>query len=130
MATHNWALHGVPRQDLERLLQLKQLLLPQIEVACTVHPDFKDKPKPLGHEIWFKKDGPASDRFVAQAVLIREGSVEGMFSASSKHDFVGALENLWVLLLTRAGVFAPCSGEVVKTGDEQNDGEKTGGEKT
>ena len=93
-SSHPWALYGVPRNDLKRLLQLKEPLLPQIAAACAVNPDVKDEPKLLTHDIWFKKDGPASNIFVAQAVMIREGEVEGSFAGKSKHDFVGALENL------------------------------------
>lgn len=70
-SSHPWGLHGVPPHDLQHLLHLKQLLLPQIAAACLVHPDVKDKPRPLRHYIWFKKDGPAKDVYVAQAVMIR-----------------------------------------------------------
>lgn len=55
VSSHPWGLHGVPPHDLQRLLHLKQLLLPQIAAACLVNPDVKDKPRPLRHNIWFQK---------------------------------------------------------------------------
>lgn len=54
--------------------------------------------------------------YVAQAVMIREGEVEGNFSGKSRKDFVGAMEKLWDMVLLRAGGFAPASGKVVKLG--------------
>ncbi|KAF3047861.1 hypothetical protein E8E11_006274 [Didymella keratinophila] len=114
--THPWGLHGVPVNDLLRLLQLKELVLPQFEAACLVNRDVKNKSKPLRHDIWFKMDGSASNIFVAQAVVVREGEVGGMFSGKSNKDFVGALENLWGILLSKAGVHMPGSGKVEKAG--------------
>ena len=103
---------GILRSEIDTVHRLKELVISQIEAFYLT-----ESASALGYNIWFSKDNDG--KFVAQAIALKEGgkgdekAVDCLFAGRSTGGFVGALENLWGLLLVHVSANAPSAGMVV-----------------
>ena len=110
---------GILRSEIDTVHRLKELVISQIEAFYLT-----ESASTLGYNIWFSKDNDG--KFVAQAIALKEkgkqekgkeveraAEVDCLFAGRSTDGFVGALENLWGLVLVHVSANAPSAGMVV-----------------